>query len=198
MKHTERVNFVAHTMQVLYQLAEQQAGYFTAGQAVAVGVSHRALSGRAQQGHIEKVRHGIYRLRDFPPHPFEDIAVATLWVGPDSAASHETALAVHGISDAMPASIHITAPRIFRGSQPGVVVHHAPVPDEDRVVHDGIPVTTIARTLQDVAVSSDPTLVHQSVEQAIARGLLSRRQLRRLVSNSPELAPLVVDVLMDQ
>lgn len=189
---------MTQTMRVLYELAEQRAGYFTARQAAEAGVTRRALSGRSQRGDIERVSYGIYRLRDFPGHPFEDVAAACLWAGPDSAASHETALAVHGISDAMPASIHITVPRAFRGHRPGVTMHRAPLPDEQREVHDGVPVTTIARTLQDITVSSDPALVQQALEQAITRGALSRRQLRRLVRESPELAPIVIDVLADQ
>jgi hypothetical protein len=79
-----------------------------------------------------------------------------------------------------------------------VIVHHASLPNDEREKHDGVPVTTIARTLRDVGASSDPALVQQSVEQAITRGVLSRRQLRRLVRDSPELAPLVVDVLADE
>ncbi|MPZ88433.1 MAG: hypothetical protein GEU81_10215 [Nitriliruptorales bacterium] len=184
------------TMSILYHLAEQQAGYFTTAQAVEAGVSRRALSGRAKRGDIHQVRHGLYRLRHFPAHPFEDVTAACLWVGPDSAASHETALAVHGISDAMPASIHITVPRSFRGQQRGVVVHRAPLPDEDREVRDSVPVTTIARTLQDVVTSSDPALVEQAVEQAVARGVLNRQQLRSMVCDTPALAPLVVTTLV--
>lgn len=186
---------MTQTMRVLYQLAQPQAGYFTTAQAVKAGVSPRALSGRARRGDIERVRYGIYRLRDFPAQPFEDAAAACLWAGPDSATSHETALAVHGISDAMPARIHVTVPRPFRGRQPGVVVHRAPLSDREREVRDGVPVTTTARTLQDVAVSSDPALVQQAVEQAITRGALNRRQLRRMVRDIPELAPLVVGAL---
>ncbi|MQA88149.1 MAG: hypothetical protein GEV03_26900 [Streptosporangiales bacterium] len=143
------------------------------------------------------MRYGIYRLRDFPAHRFEDVVATCLWAGPGSAASHETALAVHGISDAMPASIHVTVPRVFRGRHPGVVVHRAPLPDEQREMRDGIPGTTIARTPQDVATSSDPALLQQAVEQAITREILSRRQLRRLVRDTPKLAPVVVGVLAD-
>lgn len=189
---------MTQTMRMLYQLAEPQAGYFTTSQAVGAGVSRRALSGRARRGDIERVRYGIYRLRDFPTHPFEDVTAACLWAGPGSAASHETALAVHGVSDAMPASIHLTVSRPFRGRQPGVVVHHASLPDEDRETRDGVPVTTIARTLQDIATSSDPALVQQAVEQAIAQGVLNRRQLRKIVRDTPQLAPLVVGALADE
>lgn len=149
------------------------------------------------RGDLERIRYGLYRLQHFPAHPLEDIVAACLWVGEDSAASHETALVVHGISDAMPVSIHVTVPRRFRGRQSGVVVHRAPLSKEEREVRDGVPVTTIARTLKDVAASSDPALVEQAVEQAIARGALARRQLRRIVRDSPELAPIVVGVLAD-
>jgi predicted transcriptional regulator of viral defense system len=160
-------------------------------------VSHRALSGRARQGDIERVRHGIYRLRDFPAHAFEDVTAACLWVGQDSAASHETALAVHGLSDATPVSIHVTVPHAFGGKQSGVIVHRVPLSDLQRETYDGVPVTTIARTFQDIAASSDPALVHQALEQAITRGL-SQRQLRKLARDSPALAPLIVGVLTDQ
>jgi predicted transcriptional regulator of viral defense system len=188
---------MADTMQRLYDLADEHAGYFTAGQAVAAGVSHRALSGRTRRGHLEKVRHGIYRLRDYPSHRFEDIAVATLWAGPDSAASHETALGIHGVSDAMPARIHVTVPRTFRGQQQGVAIHRAALPETDREIRDGIPVTTLARTLSDIAATSDPSLVRQAIGDAIRLDLMSRRQLRALVERAPQLAPAVIDALMD-
>lgn len=186
---------MSETMNILYEVAEGQAGYFTAAQAIAAGVSRRALSGRAKAGDIDQIRHGLYRLRRFPSHPFEDVIATCLWAGPDSAASHETALAIHGVSDAMPTSVHVTVPRPFRGKQAGVVIHRAALRDDERQVRDSVPVTTLARTLQDVADTSDPSIVEQAITHAVTRGALSRRQLRRIVRETPALAPLVVDVL---
>lgn len=189
--------FMVPTMNVLYDLAQRQAGYFTTAQALDAGVSRRTLSGRAQRGDLERASYGIYRLRQYPAHRFEDVVVACLWAGASSAASHETALAVHGISDAMPTRIHITVPQPFRGQQSGVIVHRAPMSEEDVEIVEDVPVTTIARTLSDIAESSDPTLVEQAVADAIRHGSLSRRQLRRLVRDRPALAPVVVDLLAD-
>lgn len=183
------------TMPTLYELAEGQAGYFSAAQAVDAGVSRRALSGRVRSGDLDRVRYGIYRLRRFPAHPYEDIVAACLWAGADSAASHETALVVHGISDAMPANIHITVPRPFRGRQSAVVVHHAPLAATEREVHDSVPVTTLGRTLADIATVSDPALVRQAVAEAIEHGKLTRRQVRKLAREQPGLASVIVDVL---
>lgn len=186
---------MSDTMGTLYMLAEAQAGYFTAAQAVAAGVSRRALSGRARAGDLDHVRYGLYRLRRFPSHPHEDVVAACLWVGPDCAASHETALVVHGVSDAMPAAIHVTVPRPFRGAQPGVIVHRAPLESADREVRDSVSVTTLARTLVDVATVSDPSLVRQAVAEAIRDGKLARRQVRKLARDEPNLAPILVDAL---
>ena len=186
------VKFVSTTMDVLCELAEPQAGYFTTAQATEAGVSSRALYQRTRRGDIDHVRYGLYRLRRFPAHPFEDVVAACLWAGGASAASHETALAVHGISDSMPSAIHITVPRRYRGRQDGVVIHHADLPDTDRTRVDAVPLTTIARTLHDVAATHDPALVEPAVAQAVARGTLRRRQLRRLVRDTPSLAPMVV------
>jgi predicted transcriptional regulator of viral defense system len=182
-------------MDVLYRLAEPQAGYFTAAQAVAAGVSRRILTARAARGDLERIRYGIYRLRRFPPHPFEDVTAACLWAGPDSAASHETALAIHDISDAMPGRIHLTVPRPFRGHLSGVVVHRAPLPEDEREMRDGVPVTTVARTLRDVVVAGDHDLLEQAVRYALRREVLTLRQLRRLARDAPDLAPIVIDVL---
>lgn len=186
---------MSDTMDALYDLAERQAGYFTAAQAGAAGVSWRALSGRVERGDLDRVRYGIYRLRRFPHHPHEDVVAACLWVGPDSAASHDTALVVHGLSDSMPASIHVTVPRLFRGRQAGVVVHRAPLDPSDREIRDSVPVTTLGRTLVDVSATADPTIVRQAVDEALSRGRISRRQVRKLVREHPELAPIIVDVL---
>jgi predicted transcriptional regulator of viral defense system len=49
---------------------------------------------------------------------YADNAV-TLWAGPGSAISHESALAVYGLASAMPAAIHLTAPRSFQGRRAG-------------------------------------------------------------------------------
>ncbi|HSJ46724.1 MAG TPA: hypothetical protein VK923_18765 [Euzebyales bacterium] len=58
--------------------------------------------------------------------------------------------------------------------------------------------TTIARTLHDVAATSDPALVEPAVAQAVARGTLRRRQLRTLVRDTPSLAPMVVGALAEE
>lgn len=128
------------SLEVLYPIAERQGGYLTASQARNLGVSHQQLYYLSRSGSIERVAHGIYRLKRFPSQPFEDVIVATLWAGEGAVASHETALAVYGLTDAMPPVIHVTVQGRFRGRKRGVVVHSAPIGRGERSTRSGVPV----------------------------------------------------------
>jgi predicted transcriptional regulator of viral defense system len=175
---------VPTTLDRFAELADVHAGYFTTAEAAAMGLSRRLLSHHATAGTLERVDHGIYRLRLYPASRFEDLIVAALWAGPDAAISHESALVVHGLGDAMPPVVHVTVPRPFRGRRPGVLVHHRPLDAGDRVVVDAVPVTSVERTLVDVAESSDPGLVRTAVDEALEHGRTTRRRLERVVSDS--------------
>lgn len=172
----------------LYPLADAQLGYFTTGQAAEVGVDRRYLTHHLRSGNLERVDRGIYRLRNYPTHRFEDVVVAILWVGDGAVASHATALAIYDLADAMPAVIHITVDRRFRGRRRGIIVHQAPVRSEDITSRDGIPVTTPLRTIADVA--SDPSVATAAARDAIERGLVRTNQLREFVRQRPQLVDI--------
>lgn len=162
----------------LVAVASRQGGYVTTRQAEDAGVSKRMLSYYYDRGDLERDSYGIYRVSWLPRHRFGDVIAACLWAGTGSAvASMETALAVHGLSDAMPSKIHVTVPETFTGRREGVVVHVAPVPGNHRVIVDDVPVTSVARTLVDV-VLRNRQLALEAKEEALARGTVSTRALR--------------------
>jgi predicted transcriptional regulator of viral defense system len=172
------------TLEAIADLADAHAGYFTTSEAAAAGVSRRALSHHTSTGMLDRVEYGIYRLRRYPAQRFEDLVVVTLWAGPDSAISHESALVVHDLGDAMPAVTHVTVPRPFRGHRSGVIIHVEPLDPDERVVIDAVPVTSVERTLLDVADTADPGLVRAAAREALSRGLTTRRRLERSVGSA--------------
>lgn len=173
----------------LYTLADAQVGHFTAGQAEEVGVDRRYLTHHVRSGNLERVDRGIYRLRNYPSHPFEDVMVAILWVGKGAVASHATALAIYDLADAMPPVIHITVDRRFRGSHRGVIVHQARLDERDITRREGIPVTTPLRTIADVA--SDQSVAVAAATEAIERGLIRASQFRDASQERPQLAEVL-------
>jgi predicted transcriptional regulator of viral defense system len=169
----------------LYRLAESQAGYFTAQQAIGAGMDRSTLRHHARPGgRYERARRGLYRLRHFPSSPYEHVVVAWLGLrGAPAVVSHESALELYDLSDVIPDAIHISLPRTKRGQRPrpGVRFHtleQPPSPSEVRTVH-GIPVTTPERSIVDsLEAGTQPEQVEMAIRQALERGLTTPRRLQ--------------------
>src|SRR5438045_918324 len=121
----------------LFQLASEQRGYFTTTQARDYGYSRALLAHHAKTGTFQRVYAGVYRFRDYPSTPREEIVAAWLVLGKDAAVvSHESALELWGLSDLIPDAIHLTVPRSRRHLPhlPGVMIHTTIRPlDSDNV-----------------------------------------------------------------
>ncbi len=160
---------------VLYEIAENQAGYFTAAQARTAGLHQVRLVQLAQQGAIERVSRGVYRFTRFPISPLGHYMEAVLWPQvrrPDlvGVISHESALAMHELSDVNPARIHVTLPtsvRIRREVPKRLVIHYADLAEDEIETVGGVPVTTPARSIRDAHASH---LGGELVRQAMADG----------------------------
>ena len=160
------------TYNKLYQIAEAQAGYFTTAQASAVGVDRQRLARYAVVGRLERIRRSVYRLVPFPRSPHEDLFVAWLETGADSVISHDSALALYELSDAMPAAIHVTVPPTASRRHPGLHLHTNQISAQEITYYDALPVTTVARTIADVAMAGlADELVEQAVQEAVQNGL---------------------------
>ncbi|PKO20231.1 MAG: hypothetical protein CVU38_21235 [Chloroflexi bacterium HGW-Chloroflexi-1] len=171
--HTVIAMMPLDTLDKLYQIAEAQAGYFTTGQAEAAGVDRPCLSRYAAAGRLQRVRRGVYRLIHFPRSRREDLFIAWLETGPDSVISHDSALALYDLSDALPAAIHLTVPRTASRRRHGLRLHTNQISPEDITNYEGLPVTTVARTIADVALAGlSEEFVEQAVREAVAAGLV--------------------------
>ncbi len=166
----------------LFEIAAGQEGLFTTRQAAEAGYSSQLLVHYIRVGRVNRVRRGIYRLVHFPAGDNEDLVAVWLWTDLVGVVSHQTALALHGLSDVLPAKIHLTLPsgwrrRRFRVPE-GVVLHHADVPEEDRTWFGTVPTTKVRRTLGDCAYAGlSPELLRQAAEQALHRGLVGESEL---------------------
>jgi predicted transcriptional regulator of viral defense system len=161
--------------------AYQQGGYFTATQARSHGVTRQLLRHHVGRGRFEQIRRGLYRVQGFPPAKNDEMREKWLAVGADKAIlAHESALALLDLSDNIPDAVHVLVPRRSRGLRrpPGVVVHTYPDGEKIATVwRDGLPLTTPARTLIDIANEIQPEQASMAVDQALRRGLVTERQL---------------------
>jgi predicted transcriptional regulator of viral defense system len=175
----------------LYSIAEDQGGYFTARQALQAGYSYRDQHYHRTKGSWIQVERGIYRLKHYPYPQRSDLVILTLLSHnragePQSVASHETALAIHEISDANPARIHLTVPSGFRTLMlKGIVLHKAELSPGEWEVREGYRVTTPLRTILDTAASpSIWSFLPDAVYDALQRGLVRSGQLEQAADKS--------------
>jgi predicted transcriptional regulator of viral defense system len=164
--------------QALYAIAEAHAGYFTSPEAASSGIGSQLLSHHVRSGTFQRAARGIYRLARFPASRFEDLVVAWLRAGPRSAISHASALAVYGLADIVPGQIHVTMPRSGSRRRKGLKLHTGKLPESSVIWREGMCVTTVARTICDLAYAGFPEdQLLQAVHQAIAGGLTDRESL---------------------
>lgn len=172
----------------LYDIAEGQAGYFTAAQAREAGYSHAAQHYHEKAGNWEREGHGIYRLDRFPHMPGAEYVRLMLWSSDragnvQAVVSHETALQAYELSDVMPGKIHLTVPKGFRKRTPtGVQLYYQHLPAEGVTERDGYRITTPLRTLLDVAAAGiSPEHLGAAAQGALEQGLVMRRELTEAV-----------------
>jgi predicted transcriptional regulator of viral defense system len=170
-------------------MAEDNDGLVMAEEARDAGFTDSVLARLAQRKRIERIARGVYRIPYLSPGRFSQYREAVLWAkanrGPDTVAlSHATALAVYGISDANPAAIHLTVPktaRLRRKSPKGVVLHHAELSPSEIAIHEGLPLTTVARTVTDLLDSGGRVdLLKQAVSDARREGYIGAAEAARL------------------
>lgn len=172
------------TERLLLSIASGQGGYFTAAQALSVGYTYRQQHFHRARGNWLVIDRGLFRLRDYPSSPHEDLIRWAFWSRArdgriQGIVSHESALAFHDLSDVMPAKLHLTVPKGFRKRSPGAcVLHYAALTERDVEHHEGFRVTTPLRTIKDVAEGAlSPEHLIKALQEALSRGLIRRKQL---------------------
>jgi predicted transcriptional regulator of viral defense system len=169
----------------LREIALAQHGFFRLRDAREAGFSDQLLHKHRLAGRIERTARGVYRLTHFPAAEQDELVGLWLWSDEAGVFSHETALALHQLSDALPTRIHLTLPRESprRSAAPPILaLSYADIPETDRTWIGSVPVTAIGRTLRDaIDAGVDPALIEQAVAQAMARKLLRREDVRGIV-----------------
>lgn len=178
----------------LHAVAFQQAGYFTAAQALSLGYSYQAQKYHVDAGNWLRVDRALFRLPEWPTDP-EDVFVRwTLWSDGRGVVSHDSALAVHGLADVDPVRVHLAVPRGFGAADELVELHVAEVTADDREQRRGWTVTSPLRTLLDAAASDlSQEQVDRAVGHALRLGKVTRRRLLRATSDAPDRIALRVE-----
>ncbi len=146
-------------------IAERQHGLITRAQLVELGLGRGALRHRIETGALHKVHHGVYAVGHRALRGEAKLLGRVLASGPDAALSHASAAHLCRIRRSAAVLTDVTRPS--RGRAPaGVRLHCMPLPPDQVTVVDGIPVTTVERTLLDLAAVLRPEALRRTLEEA--------------------------------
>jgi len=154
-------------------LASRQDGVLTLDDALRCGLTADQVRRRLQAGRWEQLVRGVYRLTGAPDTWRQRARAAQAAVAAaGGAASHATAVALHGLGRPSPLP-HVTVPPSGSARCPIAKVHRHRLELADLGTVDGIRVTSVTRTLVDLAgVLARPEL-EQVVDAALCQQLVS-------------------------
>jgi predicted transcriptional regulator of viral defense system len=168
----------------LAALAGRQHGVVARRQLTVLGLSLDAIDHRVARGRLLQLHRGVYAVGHRRLTRLGVWMGVVLSAGEGAVLSHRSAGALWHIRQWSGRDVDVTVPRHRRG-RPGVVVHEVRLEPDEIDEHEGIPVTTPARTLLDLAAILDEHQVSRAAERAEALRLGSPTSLQELVDRYP-------------
>jgi very-short-patch-repair endonuclease len=168
---------------IVAALAARQHGVVHVGQLYAAGLDKDAIARRVAAGWLHRLHRGVYAVGHLALTPRSHQLAAVYAYRPAGLLSHRSAAALWGLLRSAP-RIEVTVPRACR-PRSGIVLHRSRrIHEEDRRVVDGIPVTSVARTMVDLAEGPERYLL-AAVREAKIRRLFDLRAIDRTLERLP-------------
>jgi len=168
---------------LLVELASRQHGVVARWQLLAKGVGRGAIDDRMGR-RLHPIHHGVYAV-GYPVSGIESRwLAAVLAAGPDAVLSHRSAAQLWGLASRSSHWSEVTRPTYFR-SHPLIRAHRSLLPADERTVVEGIPVTTVPRTVLDLAAVGSRRQVERVLNEVEVRGLTDRLSIPDLLARYP-------------
>ncbi|ANN14947.1 hypothetical protein SD37_04265 [Amycolatopsis orientalis] len=174
-------------LRLLSAFTSAQWGMVTSRQAKGTGVDGVTLHRLEKAGHLDRVRHGVYAATIAVVTEAREEQAAWLMLNaaepawkrapldPDGGVlSHESAARLHGLGELVNDRIVLTTPRRRTSRDPDVRFRIAGLLEDDVTTIDGLPVTTVLRTIRDLMEqridgSHIATMIQEAVEAHLLR-----------------------------
>lgn len=151
---------------------------------LAAGLTQRQITRREADGVLHRLHHGVYAVGR-PTVSFEGACLAaTLACGEGSAVSHVTAATLQEWRHSA-GRIHVSGPRSLEG-HPKLIVHRPrSLPLADLATSDGIPMTSVARTLLDLSATASVDTIGGWIQEAVVQRCFDQRDALGVLRRHP-------------
>ena len=148
------------------------------------GLGRGAVHKAVRSGRLHRVHHGVYALGHTLLRAEGHRLAAVLACGPGAVLSHRSAAAHWELLATSQERIDVTAPRSRQGV-PGIRLHTSRALDAQHTTsHEGIPITTVHRTLLDLAANARQDQLENALAQAMHLQLYDQRAIDDVIARS--------------
>ena len=171
---------------LIARLATEQSGVVGHEQLLALGLSDEGIKRRLALGRLRQLHRGVYAVGHEALTARGRRIGALLACGDGAVLSHGTAADHWNIRPTASPLTHVSIRDRSGRRRPGITVHRPRrLPDHEATRHDGIPITTVARTLLDLADVLSVSDLRKAIERADDRKLLDVQALYVVIAEHP-------------
>lgn len=174
---------VVHVDLLIGRVAARQHGIVTSRQLAALDVGRGAVAHRMRRGLLHAIHRGVYLWGPPGPSRLARAQAALLACGEDARLSHGTSAALHGFRSPPTGPLDVTIPGRHVRIR-GIRTHESPVAVAEWRTVAGMPVTSPARALLEIAPTLSPRELADAVEQAQVKRLLTKRDLEAAIERA--------------
>jgi very-short-patch-repair endonuclease len=151
-----------------------------------LGLTASGISVRCRTGKLIRIHQGVYAVGHVQRTPAARADAAVMACGPRAALSHDSAAALYGLRRWPPTPEVSSA---LKHERPGIIAHRTTtLTRADVTVRQGIRVTTVARTIADIAPRLTDIQLERAIHEARRNGDLPDSELVRLYQLCPRAA----------
>ncbi len=169
------------------QIADRQRGRVSREQLLAAGITRSVIRRMLGRGHLLALHQGVYAVSHLAPVPLERETAALLSV-PGGALSHVSAAILWSLlePDFDHGAVDVLLPHGQHRCRPGMRVHRTRVLEPGDVrIHNGLPVTSPARTLLDIAELVSTRRLERALEQAFVTRIVHKTEIQQVLARCP-------------
>ena len=167
------------------RLSTGQHGLVTRRQLVELGLSSDAIKHRIARGRLRRLHRGVYSVGHLPLTPIVNARAATLACGPRSLVSHRSAAELWDLTATVGGGVDVTVVGSHSRTRAGITVHRATTMSRrDVTTRHGVPVTSPARTLVDLAATATATELGRALNEARVLRLIGAAALHATIDRA--------------
>jgi predicted transcriptional regulator of viral defense system len=175
-----------HAVQrAIARIAGRQDNVIGRDQMLDAGLSRGQIARRLAGGTMRRLYRSVYLIGPAPPTLMARCRAAAMACGAGAVVSHRSAAEMFGLLPAAEGDVHVTVQGRNPGVEPGIRLHRViALPRHHVTKMRGIPMTSVARTIADLA-ATEPRRVVEAFQEALYREIVTERSVADIIRREP-------------